>query len=103
MKWLFVSLFIAMNNYICNAQSHYIFPHKLEVGLGTASYQGDLCNDLSCVQFDINFNIGIRYHLTNHFSVKPNIGLFRLSAADENGSNKEERKGDTGDGRKSSD
>lgn len=56
-------------------------PHKIEFGVGTASYMGDLSPSPSAL--NLNLGLGFRYYIKNKLSVRAKVNYFRLKASDQ--------------------
>ena len=61
---------------------YYSYPFKLQVGVGGASYYGDLCEDINCTTWNYNLNINTRSVISEHFSVYTHLGFSRLASVD---------------------
>lgn len=56
--------------------------HKLSVGTGLASYNGDLNPKITSITPGAYFSVGLRYYIKNKLTVKPQFALAQLKADD---------------------
>ncbi|MCP4520221.1 MAG: outer membrane beta-barrel protein [Cytophagales bacterium] len=61
---------------------YYSYPFKIQIGAGTSSYFGDLCEGIDCSTYGYNLAINTRSIYTEHFSVYTHLNFFRLSSED---------------------
>lgn len=56
--------------------------HKLSIGTGLASYNGDLNPSVTSITPGAYLSVGFRYYIKNKLTVKPQLALVQLKAAD---------------------
>lgn len=61
-----------------------LLPHKAGIGIGTATYNGDLCNSFDCYSYKLNISANMRYLLTDQISIRSKVNYFRLKSDDMN-------------------
>ncbi len=56
--------------------------HKLSIGTGLASYNGDLNPSITSISPGVYFSVGFRYYIRNKLTVKPQFALVQLKGDD---------------------
>lgn len=56
--------------------------HKLSIGTGLANYTGDLNPSVTSLSPGALLSIGFRYYIKNQLTIKPQVALVQLKAAD---------------------
>ena len=62
---------------------YYSYPFKIQIGVGGASYYGDLSEEFSTNTWGYNLALNTRSVLNPHFSAYTHLNLFRLSSQDQ--------------------
>lgn len=57
---------------------------RVELGLGSATYVGDLCNSPSCWSYNYHLAFGVRYYIGPSLSWRADINAFKLFSEDNN-------------------